>query len=231
MMTYLSCSSVLWSRLSRGFPVRSSSCSLGGRFSGSVISLSSLQLRSTHWKQEEETFTQQAQGLAVNGSTAWRTRPPLLPPLPPPLSLSYFHLHQLHDLWEDLNGVGVGYEGVHPSAVHDGGGHCLQHVSAQVHLLQLLKLGHFTVGQRDWLSTAWLTWVTAQQHILCCEEKLPTQCVWRILKDLMMRLFIRICTTLKLITAKRNQNTSFRSQKPRKQESELSPQVSLRRQE
>lgn len=51
LMTYLSCSRVLWSRFRRGFPVRSSSWSLGGRFSGRVISLSSLQLRSTHWQQ------------------------------------------------------------------------------------------------------------------------------------------------------------------------------------
>lgn len=76
------------------------------------------------------------------------------PPPPPPPSSTYFHLHQLHDLREDLDGVGVGYERVHPSAVHDGGGHRLQHVSTQVHLLQLLQLGHFTAGQRDWLSTA-----------------------------------------------------------------------------
>lgn len=47
--THLSSSKLLWSRARRGFPVRSSSCSLGGRFSGRVISLSSLQLRSTHW--------------------------------------------------------------------------------------------------------------------------------------------------------------------------------------
>lgn len=57
---------------------------------------------------------------------------------------SYFHLHQLHDLRKDLDGVGVGDERVHPPAIHDGGGHGLQHVSAQVHLLQLLQLGHFT---------------------------------------------------------------------------------------
>lgn len=61
-----------------------------------------------------------------------------------PLLLSYFHLHQLHDLRKDLDGVGVGDERVHPPAIHDGGGHGLQHVSAQVHLLQLLQLGHFT---------------------------------------------------------------------------------------
>lgn len=48
--TYFSSSRVRWSRASRGFPVRSSSCSLGGRFSGKVTSLSSLQLRSTHWR-------------------------------------------------------------------------------------------------------------------------------------------------------------------------------------
>lgn len=53
-MTYLSCSRVLWSRFRRGFPVRSSSWSLGGRFSGRVISLSSLQLRSTHWQQRKK---------------------------------------------------------------------------------------------------------------------------------------------------------------------------------
>lgn len=50
--TYFSCSRVLWSRFRRGFPVRSSSWSFGGRFSGRVISLSSLQLRSTHWQQQ-----------------------------------------------------------------------------------------------------------------------------------------------------------------------------------
>lgn len=60
------------------------------------------------------------------------------------LLLPYFHLHQLHDLGEDLDGVGVGDECVHSPAIHDGGGHSLQHVSAQVHLLQLLQLGHFT---------------------------------------------------------------------------------------
>lgn len=48
--TYFSSSRVLWSRARRGFPVRSSSCNFGGRFSGKVISLSSLQLKSTHWR-------------------------------------------------------------------------------------------------------------------------------------------------------------------------------------
>lgn len=68
--------------------------------------------------------------------------------------LAYFHLHQLHDLREDLDGVGVGDERVHASTVHDGGGHGLQHVSAQVHLLQLLQFGHFTDGTRGkwWVS-------------------------------------------------------------------------------
>lgn len=50
--TYFSSSRVLWSRASRGFPVRSSSWSFGGRFSGKVTSLSSLQLRSTHWRNQ-----------------------------------------------------------------------------------------------------------------------------------------------------------------------------------
>lgn len=62
------------------------------------------------------------------------------------LSLSYFHFHQLHDFGKDLDGVGMGNERVHPSAIHDGGGHSLQHVSTQIHLLQLLQLGHFTEG-------------------------------------------------------------------------------------
>lgn len=65
------------------------------------------------------------------------------------LALSYFHLHQLHDFWKDLDGVGVGDKRVHPSTVHDGGGHSLQHVSAQVHLLQLLQLGHFTIRNKS----------------------------------------------------------------------------------
>lgn len=62
--TYLSSSRVLWSRASRGFPVRSSSCSFGGRFSGKVTSLSSLQLRSTHWRNKWR-----------HGGLAWRSCP------------------------------------------------------------------------------------------------------------------------------------------------------------
>lgn len=54
------------------------------------------------------------------------------------LPLTYFHLRQLHDLGKNLNGVGVGDERVHSPTVHDGGGNSLQHVSAQVNLLQLL---------------------------------------------------------------------------------------------
>lgn len=50
--THFSSSRVLWSRARRGFPVRSSSCNFGGRFSGKVTSLSSLQLRSTHWRKK-----------------------------------------------------------------------------------------------------------------------------------------------------------------------------------
>lgn len=53
VIAYFSSSSVLWSRTSLGFPVRSSSCSFGGRFSGNVISFSSLQLRSTHWRKKQ----------------------------------------------------------------------------------------------------------------------------------------------------------------------------------
>lgn len=59
--TYFSSSRVLWSRASRGFPVRSSSCNFGGRFSGKVTSLSSLQLRSTHWRNKWK----QGEGQAV----------------------------------------------------------------------------------------------------------------------------------------------------------------------
>lgn len=62
------------------------------------------------------------------------------------LLLAHFHLHQLHDLRKNFDGVGVGDECVHSPAIQDGGGHSLQHVSAQVHLLQLLQLGHFTEG-------------------------------------------------------------------------------------
>lgn len=54
VVAYFNSSRVLWSRTSLGFPVRSSSCSLGGMFSGNVTSVSSLQLRSTHWRQERE---------------------------------------------------------------------------------------------------------------------------------------------------------------------------------
>lgn len=52
-VTYFSSSRVLWSKANLGFPVRSSSCSFGGRFSGNVTSLSSLQLRSTHCKRKQ----------------------------------------------------------------------------------------------------------------------------------------------------------------------------------
>ena len=50
--SYLSSSRLLWSRVSRGFPVRSSSCSLAGRLSGRETSVISLQLTSTHCKRE-----------------------------------------------------------------------------------------------------------------------------------------------------------------------------------
>lgn len=71
----------------------------------------------------------------------------LLPP-------AYFHLHQLHDLRKDFDGVGVGDERVHSPAVHDGGGDGLEHVSAQVHLLQLFQFGHFAEGQDKALGEA-----------------------------------------------------------------------------
>ncbi len=96
-MTYLSCSRVLWSRLRRGFPVRSSSWSLGGRFSGRVISLSSLQLRSTHWRQRRKvwilTNTHLQHMLMRSSITPYQGmhRDVLL-------LLSYFHLHQLHEV-------------------------------------------------------------------------------------------------------------------------------------
>lgn len=60
----------------------------------------------------------------------------------------YFHLHQLHDLRKDLNGVRVGNQCVHAPAVHNGGGDRLQHVATEVHLLQLLQLGHFTESNK-----------------------------------------------------------------------------------
>ena len=63
--THFSSSRVLWSRASRGFPVRSSSCSFGGRFSGNVTSLSSLQLRSTHWRKSGKEKTWPAEVVQV----------------------------------------------------------------------------------------------------------------------------------------------------------------------
>ena len=63
--THFSSSRVLWSRASRGFPVKSSSCSFGGRFSGNVTSLSSLQLRSTHWRKSGKKKTWPAEVVQV----------------------------------------------------------------------------------------------------------------------------------------------------------------------